>query len=240
MSAASRVAPVGLGEFVPLLRRLDTLDPETLVRLRPERAPGEGTAAAAALTLFAALPFDVLVSRTLAWDASSNAAPAATAHAGELLRWAIGEAEDPSPRDDQWRGALPPARGWARLDVLDDAVIRDRVRVGAIAVKELTDNAGEQEQVRQTAIEALLDSIVLTVAAGDPQKAPPGERADIPLRTVSALTRMGFVPRGSQVAVDVCRGWIRVGARYGAAYAAARLTRGPGRPGSPGLLPIAR
>jgi hypothetical protein len=43
--------------------------------------------------------------------------------------------------------------------------------------------------------------------------------AEVTLRTVSALTRMGFLPRDSHVAIDVCGRWSRLAAEYGSVYA---------------------
>jgi hypothetical protein len=36
---------------------------------------------------------------------------------------------------------------------------------------------------------------------------------------VSALTRMGFLPRGSHAAVDIAGRWLRVAAEYGSVFA---------------------
>ena len=155
----------------------------------------------------------------------------------ELIAYLLGEGPEPAARDELWRGGLPPVRGWTRLDTLPDDVVRERVRVGATAVKELTDQAGDGEQVRQVAIDALLDSVVLTVTAGT-GTGDGNAAAAVPLRTLSALTRMGFVRRESSVGVDVARGWVRVAAAFGSAYAAA----GPAvaRGGGLGMLPVMR
>jgi hypothetical protein len=67
-------------------------------------------------------------------------------------------------------------------------------------------------QPRAEVADALLDSVVLTVSAGD-------RSAPVTLRTLSAVTRLGFLPRGSYIAVDVAGRWIRVAAAYGSVYA---------------------
>jgi hypothetical protein len=46
-----------------------------------------------------------------------------------------------------------------------------------------------------------------------------GLSVEITLRTLSALTRMGFLPRGSHAAIDVAGRWVRVAAAYGSVYA---------------------
>jgi hypothetical protein len=59
--------------------------------------------------------------------------------------------------------------------------------------------------------DALLDSVVLT--ASDDRGS-----AEVTLRTVSALTRMGFLPRGGFAHVDVAGRWVRLVAEYGTVY----------------------
>jgi hypothetical protein len=68
-------------------------------------------------------------------------------------------------------------------------------------------------QPRAEVTDALLDSVVLTV------RAEGGLQAAITLRMVSALTRMGFLPRGSHAGVDVAGRWLRVAAEYGSVFA---------------------
>jgi hypothetical protein len=60
--------------------------------------------------------------------------------------------------------------------------------------------------------QALLDSIVLTA---QPESGAP---VRVPLSVLSALTRMGFLPRGGEAAVDTAPGWIRIAAAYGSTY----------------------
>jgi hypothetical protein len=49
-----------------------------------------------------------------------------------------------------------------------------------------------------------------------------GHRAEVTLRTVSALTRLGFLPRDSDAGVDVAGRWTRIAGAYGSVYAQAR------------------
>lgn len=231
-----------LAELIPLLRRVEMLDPNRPVRLRVDDAEEPG--GACSVSAFIALPFDVLISRALPWDGTYPAMDRTVALV-PLIDYLLGEGPEPAAQDALWRGGLPPARGWTRLDTIDDEVIRERVRVGAAAVKELTDQAARGEQVRQVAIDALLDSVVLTVsAAPEPGSgAGPGSgnaTAPIPLRTLSALTRMGFARRESMVGIDVARGWIRVAAVFGAAYAVPAAGPGAPRTGGLGMLPVVR
>ena len=112
-----------------------------------------------------------------------------------------------------WRGSLPPSRGWQRVDDVPDDVVRNLVPSGALAAKE----AGAQEnlpggQPSDTLVGALLDSVVLTVTG------PDQGRAEVTLRSLTAATRMGFVPRGAGVRVDRLGGWTRVAGRYGNVY----------------------
>jgi hypothetical protein len=183
-------------ELTPLVRRAAALDPGTLVRL---------TGSGGVLTVWVALPFNVLASRTVP-------APSATADldlaaaAEETLSWLDGvRPEPPAPLDMLWRGSLPPRLGWRRLDVVPDTAIRDVVRAGAREIKSLGGTAPRREQ-------ALLDAVVLTAESD-------GTEAKITLRVAAALTRMGFLPRDSQAGVDVVGRWIRLAGGYGAVYA---------------------
>lgn len=199
-----------LAELVPLLRRAADLDPACLARLRH----GDATT-----TLYVRLPFDVLVSRTL------RTAPAEaldlTVHAAELLRWAEQASTRPAPRDAEWRATLPPRAGWRRVDGVPDHVVRDLVRSGALALREAAEREGvpaaRGRLPRAALADALLDAVVLTVTADG---AP--ERAAITLRTLGALTRMGFLGRGSHANVDRAGRWTRVSGRYGSVYAEER------------------
>ena len=240
MDSQPRNWAVGLGELAPMLRRIEALNALSPVRLRVEDG-------AQAVTAFVTLPFGVLISRTVGWaDAPQGGAGSRvesvnrTCVLNELLPYLAGDVDtEPARRDEMWKGGLPPLRGWARLDSLADSVVREQVRIGAQAVKDLADQAADGQQVRQPAIEALLDSVVLTVSAEAPVRAEP-DTAPIPLRSLSALTRMGFMPRESRVGVDVCRSWIRIAGVYGAAYAINAAARGHAGPRGLGLLPVLR
>ena len=45
-----------------------------------------------------------------------------------------------------------------------------------------------------------------------------GSSAELTLRAVSALTRMGFLARGGHAFVDVAGRWVRLVAEYGTVY----------------------
>jgi hypothetical protein len=137
-----------------------------------------------------------------------------TVEGADLLAWLDGERTDPpEARDAQWRGGSPPTAGWQRIDRVPDADIRPLVRSGALTLKEAAEREGVPgAQPREAVADALLDSVVLTVSNG-------AHSVDVTLRTLSALTRMGFLPRGSHAAVDVSGRWIRVAAAYGSVYA---------------------
>jgi hypothetical protein len=193
-----------LGELTPVLRRAINLDPRSLVRLRL----GSGVA-----TVLVRLPFGVLVARTVETATGSEALDV-TVGAADTLRWLDGESADPPlARDAEWRTGLPPAAGWARVETVPDDVVRPLVRSGAQTLQE----AAARENVpgaepRAEVADVLLDSTVLTVSDDA------GRTAEVTLRTLSALTRMGFLPRGGQIFVDVAGRWVRVVAEYGTVY----------------------
>lgn len=192
-----------LAELAPLLRRAQTLDARALVRLRV----GEGRA-----TALLRLPFGVLVSRSVEHGSAEKLD--VCVRASEALAWLDGDADElPAARDAEWRTGLPPQRGWQALDTVPDEVVRPLVRSGALTLEQ----AAERERVpgaqpRAEVADALLDSTVLTVADDA------GRQAEVNLRALSALTRMGFLPIGGRVRIDVAGRWIRVVAEYGTVY----------------------
>lgn len=191
-------------ELAPLVRRVVDLDRSSLVRLR-----GTGTR----LTALVRLPFGVLAARTV--DVSSVETDLDTTVVGaDLLAWLDGERTDaPEPRDAQWRGGSPPIAGWQRIDRVPDTDIRPLVRSGALTLKSAAEREGVPgAQPREAVADALLDSVVLTVSDD-------ARSVGVTLRTLSALTRMGFLPRGSHAAIDVAGRWVRVAAAYGSVYA---------------------
>ncbi|WP_375502379.1 hypothetical protein [uncultured Jatrophihabitans sp.] len=193
-----------LHELAPVLRRAVTLDAQSLTRIRLV----DRTA-----TALVRLPFGVLVSRTVeapGRDVSTDV----TARASELLAWLDCETDEPPPaRDVEWRTGLPPATGWARIESVPDDVVRPLVRSGAVALRDAAVREGVPgAQPRAEVADALLDSTVLTVEDDT------GTRAEVSLRALSALTRMGFLPHGGRTLVDVHGRWTRVVAEYGTVY----------------------
>ena len=195
-------------DLAPVLRRAVTLDPAALtrLRLRDDRA-----------TALVRLPFGVLVARTIAAPVREAGLDVAVG-AQAALDWVDGAVTDPPPaRDVEWRTGLPPGSGWARVEAVPDDVVRSLVRSGARALADAAAREGVPgAQPRAEVADALLDSIVLTVDSDDTSGA--GSRAEVSLRALSALTRMGFLPRGGHVRVDVRGRWTRVVAEYGTVY----------------------
>jgi hypothetical protein len=198
--------PGALLELAPMLRRAAALDEQSLARI---------VTGTATVTGLVRLPFDVLVGRTvpLAEDADRRAGDYSVL-ATDLLAWIDGDDAKPAARDADWRGGIPPTAGWTRVDTVPDDVIRCLVRSGARTLKDAAARDGMPgAQPRAEVAAALLDSVVLTVTSST------GERVELTLRLISAITRMGFLPHGSHVAVDLAGRWLRVAARYGSGYA---------------------
>ncbi|MEV6525126.1 hypothetical protein AB0M43_24535 [Longispora sp. NPDC051575] len=205
-----------LGAFCARVARFD---PATLVRL-------SGGA------VWARLPFDVLVTRPIAGPAPAGPAEAGPTQAGpaptepaeadpapagpgptkgatdvtyrvdELLADLSGT---PPLRDTEWRGALPLAAGRT-LEEIPAAELRGIAEAAAATLRAAPPTLGER-RVR----DALLDHVAITVTADD------GESAEIPLRLVLGLTRMGFLGE-TPVAVRRSGGWTGLVGEFGAAW----------------------
>ena len=183
-------------DFVPMAERAVSADPETLIRLRGMVA-GSGESVVAG---YVRLPYDVLAGRTIAAELAEPFD--VTFAAADFLSWQAESGPEPGRQDARWLTGLPPRAGWQRIEVVPDQAIREVVRSGALLARDATSRSGQQ---------ALLSAIVLTASSG-------GRSVGVPLGPLSALTRMGFLPRGGEAAVDVVPGWIRVAAAYGSTY----------------------
>lgn len=178
------------------LARLSRLDPAAVVRLRP--------AGTGAVALWARLPFGVLVTRQVRSAFGEDATVGATDLLGALARE---ERVFPARRDTAWRGQLPPEAG----DVLDEVPAAEIRRVAAAAAEALRARLGGAVGERRLR-DALLDhvAIVVTDAAGT--------AAEVPVRMVQALVRMGFLG-DEPVRIRRARGgWLGAEATYGAAW----------------------
>ncbi|HST48807.1 hypothetical protein [Jatrophihabitans sp.] len=186
------VPPGQLADFVPLAERAVSVDAASLIRFR---------AAERAVAGFVRLPYDVLAGRTLAAEPTGGFD--ITVSAADFLQWVEQSGPVPAGRDAHWLSALPPRHGWRRVDVVPDSVVRNLVRSGAELAAGTTSRQGQ---------ESLLASVVLTAADG----ASP--EVQVRLGALTALTRMGFLPRDGQAAIDTAPGWVRVAAAYGSTY----------------------
>ncbi|MGY0233329.1 hypothetical protein [Longispora urticae] len=131
-----------------------------------------------------------------------GAAVDATYRVDELLADLSGT---PPLRDTEWRGALPLAAGRT-LEEIPAAELRRVAEAAAATLKAAPPTLGER-RVR----DALLDHVAITVTTDD------GESAEIPVRLVLGLTRMGFLGE-TPVAVRRSGGWTGLVGEFGAAW----------------------
>ena len=212
--------PADVADLASFLGRAVALDPAALTRLR---------AGGGRVTAYVRLPFGVLVSRTVtgaaepadvsvraadlvagldmppeAGPSTGGADPAGGAGSGggtgRSVPW-------PAFQDVRWRAALPPGGGWRLLDQVPGDVVRALVRAGREALRAVPAGAAA------TAGETLLDHESLTVTGA-------GRTAALPLRVLSALTKMGFLGDGGgdAVMVSATGGWVRLAGPYGSSY----------------------
>jgi hypothetical protein len=190
--------PADVADLAAFCTRVRRLDPRGLVRLR--QAEDRLTAYGRVL--------DVLVSRTV--HSGQPGQLDRTLSAAELLATLEGGAAA-APRDTEWRGTLPPAVGWRRLDVVPVVAIHDAVRAGMAAFEAVRDRPDASAMG-----ESLLEHKALTVIGGD-------QRVVLPMRVFLAAWRMGFLGAepakpDTGCAVSVAGSWARLAAPHGSAY----------------------
>ncbi|MFJ6198689.1 hypothetical protein [Micromonospora sp. NPDC092111] len=194
------------------LARLVRFDPATVVRLRPLHDTGR-------TALWARLPWDVLVVRTVAGLAPGDA----TVVAAELLaRLESADTTLPPRRDDRWRWPLPPA-GSRPVEVLPAAELRRIAEAAAGTLRTAATEGVAGRAVGQRVLrDALLDHVAVTVTPDD----APAEPVEVTQRLVQGLVRMGFLgPAGPgsaiappAVQVRVAGRWVGLVGPYGAAW----------------------
>ncbi|MGH3771067.1 MAG: hypothetical protein ACRDRW_06690 [Pseudonocardiaceae bacterium] len=189
-----RVERDDLSAFVARALRLDR---DAIVRLRG----GNGQVHAWVDT-----PFDTLVTRSVrgaVWPGDLT-----VGGSGLLAAVAVDGAAvlDPGPaKDELWRCALPPERGWREVDQVPAEVLASLTDQGAAVARHNPGPHGSPSS-------ALLDQKVITISGA-------GFDVGVPLRCLFALAGMGFV--GTHAAAETVRvsatdSWLRLDARYGA------------------------
>ncbi len=183
------------------LARLVRLDPEGLVRLRPEPP-----------VAWAMLPFRVLVGLRLAQGPEQDA----TYRAADLL------AGGGTRRDADWRWPLPSGEGRA----VETIPVADVVRLAEAAARTVrtasTQGVGGRAVGERVLRDALLDHVAIVVTTADQ------ERVEVPQRLVQGLVRLGLhapndgvmgdTTGDGQVTVSLAMGWIGLSSRYGSAW----------------------
>jgi hypothetical protein len=185
----------------PFLGRLVKFDRDAVVRLRP---------AGDRVTLWAALPWGVLVARTVPGTAAADV----TVGAGALL--AAGRSLPPA-RDADWRWPLPPGAGT----VVERVPAEELRRIAAAAAGTLREASTQGIAGRAVGSRALRDALLDHVAiVATP---PSGRPVEVPQRLVQAVVRMGFLgntdPASDAFAEVRASGrWVGLSAPYGVAW----------------------
>ena len=195
------------------LTKVVRLDEAAVVRLRA-RSDGR-------LSVWAPTGFDSLAVRVI----SGTVVPDDTSAGADQLLAALATVSegvvDPGfSMDSAWRGALPPDHGFEHVDDVPARVLIDLAQRGARLAKEHGSSHGPPV--------SLLDQKVLHVEGAN-------ETVPITMRTVFALTAMGFVPftghdalssetdlaridESEKVRVRATAVWLRLDARYGSVF----------------------
>jgi hypothetical protein len=208
----------GLADAGAFLTRLLRLDPATLVRMRP---------ATTGVQLWAQLPWQVLVGRTVAGELRDDRVVTAAdlLHAVDAAGPQGALVAALARRDAQWRVTLPGPSVTA-VETLPAATVR---RLAAAAAETLrtaeTVGVGGRAVGQRVLRDALLDHAVIRGNSD-----VDGSVFEISQRLVQAVVRMGFVgPDGSAVTVVTSGRWTGLAAAYGIAWhrAAGPLTVRP-------------
>ncbi|PTR31954.1 hypothetical protein C8K36_101998 [Rhodococcus sp. OK519] len=189
------------------------LDESAVIRMKRR---GDGR-----VSVWAPTGFDALATRVVAGDIR----PSDTTAAGDVLLQALsGNSTDIDPgfaMDSAWRGALPPESGFVHVDDIPARILLGLAQRGAALAKEHGSAQGPPT--------SLLEQKVLEVEGG-------GSEVAVSMRTVFALTGMGFVPladgrpataetdvdaiaESEIVRVRATPSWLRLDARFGSVYA---------------------
>ncbi|MET8310067.1 MULTISPECIES: hypothetical protein [unclassified Micromonospora] len=207
----------GVADAGAFLARLVRLDPGAPVRLRPAGAAGR-------VALWARLPWQVLVVRTVAGGPADGTPEDVTVAAAELLaELERGGAALPARRDAQWRWPLPPARSRP-VEALPAAELRRIADAAAGTLRTASEHGVAGRAVGQRMLrDALLDHVAVLVSPDG----PPGPPVEVPQRLVQGLVRMGFLgpvdgpagaPAEAAVQVRVAGRWVGLVGPYGAAW----------------------
>ena len=181
------------------LSRLVRLDPQALVRLRPQPP-----------AVWAMLPFGVLVTQHLEPPPVQDV----TYRAADLLT-----TDAPAQRrDGEWRWPLPSSSGRV-VETIPVAHIVRLAEAAARTVRTATAEGVFGRRVGERALrDALLDHVAIVVTTDT------GERLEIPQRMIQGLVRMGLhgVTGDSigdgQVTVSLAMGWIGLSGRHGSTW----------------------
>ncbi|WP_330232559.1 hypothetical protein OHA40_08740 [Nocardia sp. NBC_00508] len=195
--------PAERENLATFLTRAARLDPAAVVRLHRR---GERYVAAWVATGFEALAVRAVVAELSVDDVTVGA---------DLVLAGLGSGGPIDlgySMDSAWRGALPPADGFAHVDDVPARTLVELAEQGARLAKEHGSSHGPPA--------SLLDQAVLTVSGA-------GTQVQVPMRVVFALTAMDFIPHSGEkadprripsaeiVRVRATRTWLRLDARYG-------------------------
>lgn len=193
------------------LTRLTRLDGTALVRIR--RAPDGAT-------LWARVPWDVLVTRTVGGvDLPLNLGDDITVSARAWLAAGDADPSDLARQDSAWRVGLPNSAGVV-VETMPTRVVR-RVSTAAAETWRETARSGLEGRAvgERTIRDALLDHVPITITMDGPRETSVGKLIEVPQRIVQAVARMSFLG-GDEEPVDVVVAgpWVGISTAHGSAW----------------------
>lgn len=193
----------GRSDLLTYLGRIERLSPGAVVRLQAHASRPAVMVWAIALGTLVRREFPLVLGDRV--DVAVRAAD--LAGRAEASRVTSAQIALPAAADAQWRGTIPPDRGWRHREDVPLQAVTDAVSAAGASLAELDDASASALG------DSLLSQVVLTIDG----------QVELPLRTFVAASRMGFLSSSADrpnyvVRIASSGAWVVAATRLGAAY----------------------